>query len=85
MKSVYDWVTVAIFAGIVALFLERSMAKEEPRQHDSLWLYLAAALGVAVADWLGNNGYDLLAVPLIAATLLFVLYYLRPFKFWPRS
>ena len=27
----------------------------------------------------------LIAVPLIAATILFILYYLRPFKFWPRT
>jgi hypothetical protein len=85
MRTVYDWVTVAIFAGLVVLFVQRSTAEEEqPREHDSLLLYLAAALGCAVANYLGNKGMHLLAVPLIAATALFILYYLRPFKFWPR-
>ena len=86
MRTVYDWVTVAIFAGLVVLFVQRSTAEEEqPREHDSLLLYLGAALGCAVANYMGNNGMHLLAVPLIAATILFILYYLRPFKFWPRA
>jgi hypothetical protein len=85
MESVYDWVTVAIFAGLVVLFVQRSTAEEQLGKHDSLLLYLGAALGCAVANYLGNQGWHLLAIPLIAATILFILYYLRPFKFWPRT
>jgi hypothetical protein len=93
MESVYDWVTVAIFAGLVVLFVQRSTAEEEhPREHDSLLLYLGAALGCAVANYVGNKGIksdslgmQLLAVALIGATILFIVYYLRPFKFWPRT
>jgi hypothetical protein len=85
METVYDWVTVAIFAGLVVLFVQRSTSEEQLREHDSLLLYLGAALGCAVANYLGNQGWHVLAVPLIAATLLFILYYLRPFKFWPRT
>jgi len=85
MRTVYDWVTVAIFAGLVVLFLQRSTAEEQPREHDSLLLYLGAALGCAVANYVGNKGLDLIAVPLIVATILFILYYLRPFKIWPRA
>jgi hypothetical protein len=84
MESVYDWVTVAIFAGLIVLFVQRSTAEEEPRANDSLLLYLAASMGCAVANYLGNQGWHLLAIPLIAATVGFILYYLRPFKFWPR-
>ena len=61
-------------------------------EHDSLLLYLGAALGCAVANYVGNKGIKLewlgmqvLAVLLIGATILFILYYLRPFKFWPRT
>jgi hypothetical protein len=85
METVYDWVTVAIFAGLVVLFVQRSTAEEQPREHDSLLLYFGAALGCAVANYVGNKGLHLLAVPLIGATILFILYYLRPFKFWPRT
>lgn len=84
METVYDWVTVAIFAGLVVLFVQRSTADDEPQQHDSLLLYLAAAVGCAVANYLGNQGLHLFAIPLIAATIFFIVYYLRPFEYWPR-
>ena len=86
METVYDWVTVAIFAGLVVLFVQRSTSEEEaPAEHDSLLMYLGAGVGCAVANWLGNKGQHLLAVALIAATLFFIVYYLRPFKIWPRT
>lgn len=86
MQTVYDWVTVAIFAGLVVLFVQRSTADQQAApEHDSLFLYLGAGLGCAVGNYLGNKHYHLLAIPLIAATVLFILYYLRPFKIWPRS
>ena len=85
MQTVYDWITVAIFAGLVVLFVQRSTSDDHSSEHDSLLLYLGAALGCAVSKYLGNKGLHLIAVPLIAATIVFILYYLRPFKFWPRS
>ena len=84
MQTVYDWVTVAIFAGLVVLFVQRSTTEEHAPEHDSLLRELGAGLGCAVANYLGNKGMHLLAVPLIAATLFFIVYYLRPFKIWPR-
>ena len=85
MQTVYDWVTVAIFAGLVVLFVQRSTSDEEPAEHDSMLLYLGAALGCAVSNWVGNKGLHIVAIPLIGATILFIVYYLRPFKFWPRG
>ena len=86
METVYDWVTVAIFAGLVVLFVQRSTAEEEtPPEHDSLLMYLGAGVGCAVANWVGNKGIHILAIALIAATIWFILYYLRPFKIWPRT
>jgi hypothetical protein len=86
VETVYDWVTVAIFAGLVVLFVQRSTSEEEtPAEHDSLLMYLGAGVGCAVANWVGDKGIHLLAIALIAATILFILYYLRPFKIWPRT
>ena len=85
MESVYDWVTVAIFAGLVVLFVQRSTAEEEPHQHDSLAMYLVAAVGCAIANYVGNKGLHIVAVPLILATLGFIVYFLKPFKFWPKA
>ena len=85
METVYDWVTVAIFAGLIVLFVQRSTSEVEAQQHDSLLLYLVAGVGCAVANYVGNQGWHLIAIPLIAATLLFIVYYLRPFKTWPRA
>lgn len=85
MQTVYDWVTVAIFAGLVVLFVQRSTSDQEPAEHDSMLLYLGAALGCAVSNWVGNKGLHIVAIPLIGATILFIVYYLRPFKFWPRG
>jgi len=85
VQTVYDWVTVAIFAGLVVLFVQRSTSEHDAPEHDSLLLYLGAGLGCAVANYIGNQGMHLVAVPLIIATIVFILYYLRPFKFWPKA
>jgi len=78
METVYDWITVGIFAGLVVLFLQRSM---EGQHDDSLSHYLIAGVGCAVANYLGNERQDVLAVLLIAATLGFIVYFLRPIPF----
>ena len=65
METVYDWVTVAIFAGLVVLFMQRSTSDQVQHENDSLWLYLGAGLGCAVANYIGNKGIHLIAVPLI--------------------
>ncbi|QNN65325.1 hypothetical protein H9L12_01420 [Sphingomonas rhizophila] len=76
METVYDWVTVGLFAGLVVLFLQRS-SEEKPR--DSLLEYLVAGLGLAIANYFGNNDQDVIAILLIAGTVAFVLFYLKPF------
>ena len=58
METVWDWVTVIGFAGLVTLMLQRS-SEEVPR--DSLWQYAPPAIGFAVANYLGNNGQPWLA------------------------
>jgi hypothetical protein len=85
MESVYDWVTVGFFAGLVVLFLQRSMGDEDGRQKDNILLYLVAGAGCAAADFLGNKGMHVPAVLLLGCTVVFVLYVLKPFRSWPRT
>lgn len=89
MSTVFDFLTVGIFAGLVVLFLKRSVGDDEageatqPEPDDHLWQYLAAGGGCAVANYIGNEGYPIPAVVLIAATLMFVAYVLKPFPGFP--
>lgn len=75
MQTIYDWVTIAAFAALITLFLNRSTS-ETPS--DKLIHYAPAAIGCAVANYLGNNGYHLLAVAVIAALALYVWFVLKP-------
>jgi len=85
METPYDWITVAIFAGLIVLFLHRSMG--EARANDSIWQYLGASIGCAVANWIGNKAWEegsiamhALAVAVVAATIGYIVFALKPFK-----
>ena len=82
METVYDWVTLAIFAGLVVLFLHRSMGDDH---RDSMLAYLAGAGICGLANYLGNEGHDLLATLLIVANLAFILLVLKPIDLRRRS
>ncbi len=82
METVYDWVTVIIFAGLIVLFLQRSVGPER----DHLWQYLAAAIALAVLNQVGNAAveqgnslYHLIAAGGILAVLAFIQIVLKPF------
>lgn len=77
MSTIYDWVTVALFAGLIVLFLQRSVGDES--EHDSFWPYIVASIGCATVNWLGNHGYDPFAILVGFALLAFVYFVLRPF------
>jgi hypothetical protein len=85
MESVYDWVTVGLFAGLVVLFLQRSTGDDEEHHKDSILLYLVAGAGCAAANFLGNKGMHIPAVLLIVGTVVFIGYFLKPFGSWPRT
>ena len=65
METIYDWVTVAIFAGLIVLFLTRSTAEEQPREHDSLLLYF------------GDQG-PLMKTAFLGAGLFYAGWFIRP-------
>ena len=79
METVYDWVSLAIFAGLIVLFLQRSVG-ERAEKDASLLYYLAAGVGCAVANYFGNHGQDLVAILLLVVTVVFVILFLKPFK-----
>lgn len=79
MSTVYDWVSLAIFAGLVVLFLQRSTSDHTERDA-SLLHYLGAGVGCAAANYFGNEGQHLIAVLLLIGTIGFIAYFLRPFS-----
>ena len=76
MSSLYDLVTVILFAGLAVLYLQRS-ASQQPK--DRILHYAPAALGCAVADWLGNNHMDIPAMVTIGGVIAYSLWVLKPF------
>ena len=77
MNSIYDWVTMLIFGGLVVLFLQRSAGPAHPS--DRIYHYLPPALGCAVANYLGNNDQRVAAVALIIAVVGYILLFMKPF------
>ena len=78
MNTIYDWVTMGIFGCLVVLFLHRSSAPED--QQDSIYLYLPAALGCALANYLGNHGWGSIALALICGVVGYIIFLLHPFQ-----
>ncbi|WP_293678084.1 XrtV sorting system accessory protein [uncultured Phenylobacterium sp.] len=81
METVYDWITVAIFGGLVVLFLHRSVQPGEPQ--DTILHYLPPAVGCAVANWVGNppQNQGLFSFLIVLGVLIYVLLVLKPFGF----
>ncbi|WP_082992809.1 XrtV sorting system accessory protein [Erythrobacter sp. QSSC1-22B] len=75
METFWDWFTVFCFAGLVTLMLQRS-SEEEPR--DKLWQYAPPAIGLAVANYFGNEEVHWVAAVIIAAVALYVFAVLKP-------
>ena len=78
METPYDWLTIAIFAGLIVTFLQRSVEDSEPR--DSILSYLPPSIGCAVSNYLGNEGYPIFAILGIAAVLAYIYLVIKPFK-----
>ena len=64
METVFDWVTMIVFAGLITLFLQRSSMDNPP---DTIWHYLPPAAGCALANYLGNEGWVVPAVAVLVA------------------
>lgn len=75
MQTPFDWVTVMLFTGLVVLLLQRS-SMEEPS--DKLWQYAPPAIGCAIVNYLGNEGYTIAAIAGIVAVIAYILFVLKP-------
>ncbi|MBN8848678.1 MULTISPECIES: XrtV sorting system accessory protein [unclassified Sphingomonas] len=75
METPFDWLTLMVFTGLVVLLLQRSAA-ENPV--DKLWHYAPPAIGCAVVNYLGNQGYVAIAIAGLVAVIAYIYYVLRP-------
>lgn len=74
METIWDWVTIFVFAGLVTLLLQRS-SEDTPR--DKLWQYAPPAVAVAVANQVGNAEYHLFAALILVAVVAYVFWVLK--------
>ena len=82
METIYDWVTIAAFAGLIVLFLQRTTSDEPER--DSIWHYLPPAAGCAIANYFGNHEEHVAAIASFALVVIYTLVVLKPFAARPR-
>jgi len=78
VETIFDWVTVAIFVGMVVLFLHRSTQPGPPKDH--IAQYLPPAVGCAVANWFGNQHQEQIGAAIVIGVIAYVLLVLRPFN-----
>ncbi|MET1754410.1 XrtV sorting system accessory protein [Novosphingobium sp. RD2P27] len=76
MQTVFDWLTVAIFAGLAVVYLQRSVGARP--EHDAVWKYLPPAAACMAANQIGNAGWLIPATVLMCATLAYVWFVIRP-------
>jgi len=76
LETIFDWLTVIAFGGLVILFLQRSSQDEPP---DTIWHYLPPAIGCAAANYLGNEGYVIPALALLTGAAAYTWIVLKPF------
>lgn len=76
METVWDWLAVLAFGGLIVLMLSRSSQESPP---DHLMEYLVPAVGCAVANYIGNNYSDVGA----AIALILVAVYVYKVLKWP--
>jgi hypothetical protein len=76
MSTVFDWLTVLIFAALALVFLQRSLGDRPP--HDAVWKYLPPSAMCLAANQIGNHGWPLPATLLMFITIAYVWFVIRP-------
>jgi hypothetical protein len=83
LKTIFDLVTLALFAGLAILYLQRSAsAAPDPV---ATWKYAIAAIGCAAADYLGDHDQQIASILIFAAVVIFSLAMLNPFRRGPSA
>lgn len=77
VETLYDWITVAIFGGLIVLFLHRSVGDAPPK--DNILQYMPPAIGCALANYVGNEGQGPLSAAIVVAVLIYIVLVLKPF------
>lgn len=75
MQTLFDWLTLLTFCGLAVLYLQRS-AMADPQ--DKIWQYAPPAIGCAVVNYLGNEGYSIIASVGLVAVFAYIFYVLKP-------
>lgn len=75
VETIYDWLAIVTFAGLIVLFLQRSSMDEPP---DTIWHYLPPAIGCALSNYLGNNDMGVAAILMLVAVGVYVALVLKP-------
>jgi hypothetical protein len=68
MQTVYDWLTLALFAALIVLFVQRSMNRG---MTVSPLHYLIAGAGCALVNYLGNEGMHLAGLLTLAGVIAY--------------
>ncbi|MFM6854350.1 MAG: XrtV sorting system accessory protein [Sphingopyxis sp.] len=74
METIYDWVTMIVFAALVVLFLQRSTLDEPV---DTIWHYLPPSVACAAANFAGNEGYGVVAFALLIGVGAYGIFVLK--------
>ena len=74
METLWDWLTIFAFAGLVTLMLQRS-SEEKPK--DKLWHYAPPAIASVVANQVGNANNHLFAAVIMAGVVAYVFWVLK--------
>lgn len=76
MNTVFDWLTVAIFAVLAVIYLQRSVGARPA--HDAVWKYLPPAIVCVTANQVGNAGWSLPAATLMFAAIAYIWFVIQP-------
>jgi len=75
MTTIFDWLTVALFAGLITHFLAFSVRSDV--RDIAFGHYLLLSVACACANWLGNHGWGWLAILLLLTGGAYAFRYLR--------